>query len=471
MLPRSSPARILVAFVLSFVFLCFLVGYLYISSDSTPGTDPTCGNTTTSSTTTSAAGPIDQNKIDGTRPPRECIDPFRIPGYLYLPSEPSAVDDTRWVPFYPSFRDALDPTEAVYPRPTDAGDLLLKDTSVEPEFFALAPTQWTKKLAFYYNVLTELEAREGRDTKVLNADEESILEEMKWIQHRRVLTIGDSVDRFMVIDFCEEFPNATFVEEGGRPKEQRTTASCHIPLVNLTIVQWHLPSTFTYRPSWWWIQDMPLVAFEERLEAIYRTSLPRVLGWGGERPDLILFQTGFWDERAFREAEHAEEEKSLPEDKKTKIWWKSNSQLKWSELRFVAARVKKLVGMLRQEFGEHTPFMYRALSTKRDGKEQDLGLISVDRMMRALMAQLDVEVFEWGKLVYGYVSEYQDELHIKRGRLSWLWADMVISYLFRGAGGVEVEGMVTVKPTNDTWFNVDKNWAVCHRWLISWEGR
>ncbi|KAK9482971.1 hypothetical protein V1527DRAFT_474577 [Lipomyces starkeyi] len=477
---RLRPVTIFFAFVPAFAILSLLLWYLHTPSKifydnfyriDLAAVEPV--STTSFSLPTasrSAWNSYGRNTIVGPRPPSECIDPFRLPGYLYLPSESDCVADTRWVPFYPSFGDAPDPTEAVYPRPTEVGDLLLKDTGIERDFFSLSPSQWTKKLIFYYNILSELDSRDGHNPKIINADDKSVLEEMEWIRHRRVLTVGDSVDRFMVLDFCEEFRGATFFEEGGRQGEQRTTASCHIPFVNLTIMQWHLPSTLTYRPSWWWIPDMPIVAFEQRLEEVYRKTLPRLLGWGG-RPDLVLFQTGFWDERAFREAEHAEEEKSLPEAQKTKVWWKSNSQLKWSELRFVAARVKKVIRLLRQELGEDSPLMYRALSTKRDGKEQDLGLISVDRMMRALMAQLDVEVFEWGKIVYGFASEYQDELHIRRGGLSWLWSDMVINYLFRGAGGVEIEGKVKVKPTNDTWFDVAKNWAECHRWLISWEGR
>jgi hypothetical protein len=167
-----------------------------------------------------------------------------------------------------------------------------------------------------------------------------------WLWGRRVLTIGDSVDRFMVQFFCEEFSNKMF------EPERHTTATCHIPTFNLTLAVWHFPGSYTSRPKWWWMKDMKYVQFEERWDKIWESSLKTdVRGANGKSPDLVLWQNGLWDQRLIWEAggfHDGNDKKSLGSRER---------QLVWEEVRFILARLKKLLNKVQQEFGLEVPMV------------------------------------------------------------------------------------------------------------------
>lgn len=58
---------------------------------------------------------------------------------------------------------------------------------------------------------------------------------------------------------------------------------------------------FVYRPAWWWEKHMTVVPFEERWTEIFEPTFLELRGIDGVNPDLILFQSGLWDARAFLE--------------------------------------------------------------------------------------------------------------------------------------------------------------------------
>ncbi|KAK9447291.1 uncharacterized protein V1518DRAFT_377254 [Limtongia smithiae] len=411
-----------------------------------------------------AASRTPLHSFASSRVPDACVDAYRLPGFVYFRADSA---DARYVPFYSEFHNGPELADAQYPRPAERGNLVLDDDAIEAEYMALSPRPWFAELQTYHRLLqAESEIAEGGEHKiVLNTTEQALHDEMRWLHDRRLLILGDSIDRNMINFFCQDLGLNLTMDGGPVQGPKQTTAYCHVPLLNFTLMQWHIPGMFTYRPEWWWVEDMPLVAFEERFDQIFeKYSLPLVLGPSGSSPDLVLFASGLWDDRSFREAELAEKYKDTPIASRPEIKWNSASQMHWRQLQFLNARTQKFVAKIRSLFGTDVPLMYRSLIMRKNEKANDLGVVSIDRMTRSLSAQLGIEVFDWARIAYGFSGEYFDNIHIGHGHMSRIWADMVLSYLFRSAGGIEVKGNVTVWPC-DTAHNA-RSWERCHSYFV-----
>jgi hypothetical protein len=333
-------------------------------------------------------------EIPPPRPyPTLCRDPYREPGYLYIPPD-KHYSESFWLPFTPSLYSAAAPSSASYP-PPDNRPVYFQPSAPEPTF---RPPP---------SLLSSIISDSGRypDTP---ADPS-----FSWLQDRRILLIGDSVDRFMTQFFCEEF--STAMEE----EERHTTATCHVSAFNLTLVHWHFPGTYTTRPDWWWMPSMDTVAFEERWERIWAPTIPS--NFGTRSPDLILFQNGLWDQRALWEA-GAADDTTLPSPER---------QMVWEEVRFVMARMKKMVSLVKREFGEDAPLMYRAVTTHRDSDVKDASLYEIERIGRFVAQMEGLEVFEWGRIMTAMGMLYMDKTHLAKGPASWLWAEMLMTYTKR----------------------------------------
>lgn len=273
-----------------------------------------------------------------------------------------------------------------------------------------------------------------------------------WLWGRRVLIIGDSVDRFMVQFFCQEFGRTD------QQPEPRTTATCEIPTFNLTIIQWHFSGSFTYRPDWWWMEDMKEVAFEERWDTWWSKTLDsQVRGLNGRAPDLLLWQSGLWDQRAFWEGGAAHNKTAG-----MGTMGEHQRQLVWEEARFVTVRLKKLLRVLRDEFGD-IPSMFRTVSLHKNSNAEDANLMELDRIQRSIAEQQGHEIFEWGRILSSFTMLYRDKTHTDKGPGSWLWGNMMLEYLRRSAGSVSA--------WHDEEQSYFDNWALCHSRLISWGGR
>ncbi|KAK9327509.1 hypothetical protein V1520DRAFT_348653 [Lipomyces starkeyi] len=386
---------------------------------------------------------------------RSCEDPYRLPGYLY---RDEYRNDTRWIPFYDDF-SKLDPLPETNRNSTQQ-TIVLPDTKPESEFFSRAPTPWMRKLAEYQRMLQGVEYRKkANKDRPLTPAEEKIEQEMSWVRDRRVLLVGDSIDRILLRAVCSEFGVPGLVEG---PGIKQATIFCEFPLMNLTFSQWHVSSMVTYKPDWWWVPAMDVVAFEDRDEQIFSKFEYRSRGKSGG-PDLLLFQTGRWDVKAFSSADLIAEGK----EPHLKGYWDTVGQLKWTQLRYVNTRMQKVLGLLRDKFGPEVPLMFRSIPVGRDKKTSDLGVISLDRMFRSMSEVMDFEIFDWASIVYGYSKEYSDEMHIKQGDLSWLFGDMILHYLFRASGGLEIRGEIVRWPNLDVspW-NPAANWNECHQFFV-----
>ncbi|KAF1981680.1 hypothetical protein K402DRAFT_398321 [Aulographum hederae CBS 113979] len=377
---------------------------------------------------------------------RACKDPYRQPGFLYIPPEKDQYRKTQWIPYTDEFHEAPVPDYAAYP-PLDGQDVHFNLTPVDTEFRQgdAVPKMWMADLAAESKRRTDsIKAKTAEEYLGVKANGD-----FSWLWGRRILLIGDSVDRFQMSFFCKEFGNTMY-----EPARQ-TWATCHIPAFNLTFVHWHLAGMYTSTPSWWWMDDMHAVAFEDRWAKVWSPTINSQLrGLDGRRPDLVIWSNTLWDQRAFWESGKAHEDQQ-PElaDRRR--------QLAWQEIRFVGARLKKLIGMVRGEFGDDVPLMYRAatMHTNTTGYP-DATTYDLDRLARSVSEYSGGEVFEWGRIVTALEWLYMDGTHVGDGAPNWLWGNMVLDYLARSAAvGGEVK-----KPYYD-------GWSVCHDLLEQWGGR
>ncbi|KAK9326062.1 hypothetical protein V1517DRAFT_312583 [Lipomyces orientalis] len=432
--------------------------------------------------------------------PPQCNDPYRQPGFLHIPTTYEL--NVQWIPYFETdFLDIPDPSSARYPT-----DKPPKFTEGGPpgDVIRRSPHKWHKDLINYTQILRRIQKfaqEKDSDPFDLNDEQKDLISRSNWAHNRRVLVLGDSIDRFMVKFFCSDLGSKAEVTDHPEYGGQHTTLSCHIPILNFTIYHWHVASLYTYRPDWFWLPHIKYVAFEERFEKLFQPVWHEVIGLNGKSPDLILFQSGSWDERVFREAGRFEDgDLELPADQKKKKYdqlskvglGRGGRQLVWSELVFFKSRMEKFITFVRDRFGAETPLMYRSLTTRKESASMDLAGINMDRITRALATKHDIEIFEWARIAAAFSPAYMDYLHIGQGPLSYTWSNMLLYYLFRATGGVEYNGTVErfpdsvkqyvfdgeavngaptiqVKKNPDT--SVDKFWAECHKYNVHWGGR
>lgn len=267
-----------------------------------------------------------------------------------------------------------------------------------------------------------------------------------WLWGRRLLIFGDSVDRYMIQFFCEEF-GYTMQQPG-----PHRTATCEVLSLNLTLIHWHFAGSWTYRPDWWWMDDMKEIPFEERWPKLWAPMLDTTVRGRNGMPDLILWNNGLWDQRALWEAAEAHH-------KPDSILGRRERQLAWQEVRFIAARIQKFVQRIHEEF-PGVPTMFRATTIHRDSNARDANTLELDRVSRAVAERAGHEIFEWGRLMSAFSMLYKDNTHIGKGAGSWLWSDMILESLARAAH----VGNSARAPYFD-------GWDACHSRLISWGGR
>lgn len=271
--------------------------------------------------------------------------------------------------------------------------------------------------------------------------------DLGWLWGRRVLILGDSVDRFMIQFFCEEFDR-----EMHQPASH-TTATCEIPTFNLTLIHWHYAGSWTYRPDWWWMDDMKEIAFEERWTNLWEPMLNTTVRGPTGQPDLLMWQNGLWDQRALWECAEAHYSEEEPLGQRER-------HLQWEEIRFIGARVQKLVEFLDEKFDADVPKMFRAITAHQESNARDANIYELDRLSRAVAEKAGHEMFEWGRLITAFSMLYKDQTHAGKGPASWLWANMMLEYLARSVG----IGDEDRAPYFD-------GWGACHEHLLGWGGR
>ncbi|KAK7203429.1 hypothetical protein BZA70DRAFT_291459 [Myxozyma melibiosi] len=401
----------------------------------------------------------DTAKTQPTRPasllddiPAHCDDPYLRPGFLRMPWRDESRETyvgTRWIPYYNDVlaQQPLSPA-AQYPNPdlAQAPELIFKDSSVPTSLRTQAPYDWMSLL--YQFTLSEV-------VPIPAETMQEYINRLSWLRNKRVLMLGDSVDRVMIYNFCKEL-KAHESNFQNSLMGKHTTAYCRIPSLNFTIIHWHFPSMLSARPDWWWIPYIRHVPFEERVEKLFLANQTEdlgtaVAGMNGRAPDLIIYQSLLWDWMAFNQGDQDEPARDLF----------------WSELDFYRSRLSMFVDYFRNLFGADVPMMYRAVIPTHEMVDSSVILRQLDTMARHVADEKGVEVFEWGHTMDGYLDEYRDKLHVRHGPHSYLYANMLLYYLFRAVGGKETRGQIIEWPANDTekaaerW-NLGKAWEECH---------
>ncbi|KAK9468138.1 hypothetical protein V1512DRAFT_258821 [Lipomyces arxii] len=394
-----------------------------------------------------------------------CDNPYQRPGYLYFGSNKSFTS-TKWIPFYPGMVEVMNSKAAIYPRPSTMDkDSLFPDHPPPKDVELTAPHSWMKDLREMFL----LRQKERRAIKKLTAKEkeryDTLKSQTKWMRNRRILMIADSVDRYMGIWMCAEF-GGTF---SLGPLGLQTTAECKISSLNMTFTHWHLSSTYTSHPKWWWMKSptAPYVPMEERWKMFYEKTIPSVIGANGKSPDLIIFQSGLWDQTMFARARMQLDVNNGKYDHFQTKELDFKRSLNFEELSFYMTRIKKLVHMVRDQFGESVPLMFRSLTTGSEGSNA-VAIYDLDRAARFVCAELDIEIIEFGTIVRGHYDMFKDKVHLKDGPMSALWGNMVMFHLFRTQGGIEYRGHTVKQPNPDTIsvssynHSISDAWSQCH---------
>ncbi|KAK7207740.1 hypothetical protein BZA70DRAFT_287081 [Myxozyma melibiosi] len=403
--------------------------------------------------------------------PQPCEDPYRRPGYLYIPPYESTVEynttvgipyladapknmseggepwfmDSVYVPYYDNYLLHGPPHNAIYPPIEKTNNWLehyFNDQSEIPaELLHTAPINWMR-------FLRELIQAKDKAPK-------SLQDSFKWLRNKRILIWGDAIDRDIVQHTCTVLGLASEINLYG----YNTVSHCVIEQLNFTIFHWDLPSMYVSRPKWWLLQSMDVVAFENRTETVFKNHTAAVYGsLFKHAPDLILYQSLLYDWRADMRGRHEKmaRRKASPEEI-AKI--PLVRPIRWPELDFYRVRQIKFVHHLRRMFGSKVPILYRTATPRNSAHKADEGMHALDSMSRLIAANNDIEVFEWGHHLKGYASgAFYDSVHVRPGPHSLLYSNMLLHYLFRAAGGVEARGVVKVWPGEDR----NHNWGRCH---------
>ncbi|KAK9322198.1 hypothetical protein V1517DRAFT_260761 [Lipomyces orientalis] len=311
--------------------------------------------------------------------------------------------------------------------------------------------------------LSDLKKRATEHKAPLTTEEKQLKVQLEdrlyWVRDRRILMLADSVDRYMAIYMCEEL-NGIF---GLGPAGFQTTATCVINHLNVTFMHWHLSSTYTSVPPWWWMRGTKYVAIEERWQEYYLPTVKHTIGKNGLSPDLVLLQSGLWDQTMFALAHN----QLLLQQGKTKKFSKTPNflrSLNWEEINFYMHRLAKIIDLIRSQFGSEVPIVFRSVTHKANGSET-MSIYDIDRAARFVCKELDVEYMEYGSLVSGHYDWYRDKVHLKDGPLSALWGNIVMWYLFRTQGGNEFKGSIQRMPPNSSLpyeHNITDAWNECH---------
>ncbi|KAK9466676.1 hypothetical protein V1512DRAFT_263183 [Lipomyces arxii] len=397
----------------------------------------------------------------------KCLNPYSQKGFIWFPNDKEETDTT-YVPFYPGMLEQ--PFASIWNEdgtptdPTINGDRYYPDDRPPYDLMATAPHRWMQDFRRHYILLQKSRGNTVSDdddsdaalanprkpiyTKLEEAELQALEERLSWIRNTRVLIVSDSVDRYQATFMCDRFGEALVTG----PTGHQTASWCHVPYWNFTVTNWHISSTSTTRPDWWWLKNMAVVPFERRWKEFYQGSVRDVIGMNGKSPDLLIFQTGIWDHKMFVTGRRA---------KDNAVDFNYQRSLNWREMRFYMQRVRKIIGMMRSTFGDDVPLLFR-VTTLRQGDFENVGIHNIIRAARFVSRELNIEVMEFGSLVQGYFQFYIDQLHVGKGPLSVLWSNMMFWYLFRTQGGIEVKGELMKLPEPQEQKNVVQNWKLCH---------
>ncbi|KAK9448046.1 uncharacterized protein V1518DRAFT_375510 [Limtongia smithiae] len=380
-----------------------------------------------------------------------CVNPYNEEGLLYFPGSTDLLNTT-----YVTFSSLLDSDISSvsvenYPDAMLRGQRAFPNRPLPQALIDAAPHNWLKDLMLL---------KEATASKQL-AKYPEVVERTNWLRNRTILLVGDSIDRSMSAFLCQRNLGG---ENGMGPYGFQTTTRCHVPFLNFTLIGWHIASLYDTKPTWWWKKDMEIVDFEHRWEKYF---LPSLIADNGARVhiDLAVVQSGMWDHGAFvtsRLAEYAAKNggnmNAPPGPKNFK------RSLNFLELRFFINRFRTLLQRVLDDLPD-TPVACRAL-TERSLGDENTAMHQLDRAQAYACKTLDVETIPFSTNIFGIFGTGNlliDAIHYDNGPISALWSNMILYYLYRTQGGLDINGTLSLDVGAPTGMPA---WSRCHDYFM-----
>ncbi|KAK9466677.1 hypothetical protein V1512DRAFT_163953 [Lipomyces arxii] len=379
----------------------------------------------------------------------QCLNPYNQQGMLYIPEDD--VYTTAWVPFYSGLLDERY-SRLTLPKNIPADPLIYNfrafPTNPPPvPMLKTSPVPW-------FSMLMEYNDLARTSDRLYSTDIQRRLAELKtdlaWLVDRRVLIVSDTVDRNILSDLCNYFSQEMMIDTS---IPEYAVMSCHLPDWNFTVSNWYMSTISTSRPKFWWIPKITEVPFQSRMTKYFMQNQD-IIGTKG-KPDLVIMQSSLMDHEYFARAR--KEYYIANKIEYTRV-------LNWRELIYYMQRLRSVIGLLRSTFGGDMPMVWRATTLERRTGTNG-AVYNLDRAARFVCSEMDVEVMEYGSLIGPLFDEYLNTLNLKKGPLTVLYANMMLYYLFRTQGGIEVKGQFTLPPEEDV--SLGTAWKYCHETFMS----
>lgn len=306
--------------------------------------------------------------------------------------------------------------------------------------------------------------------------------DLQWMKNKTILLIGDSIDRNLVIHFGRRALAGTkgthrFYIPSDQIKvpvtklESHQIGIAHVPELNLTIYNWFFMGVLVQEevPFFHPREDLPQ-DFTSKLRKFY---LPLLEKEGGlPFPDLVVFNTGFWDLEFLARSRAARYPLSTPSGEVTRFEAPRDSEtdlgdgnaLSLQELSVHRHRFRSFISTLQsslrkiqveKKVDKKIGYMYRSMQL---GNATDRNAFSATRVRQidasnlALVKQMGIRVLEWGKMTVGLDRQLTDPpIHYGIGSAQFIFGDMLLFYLKQHVLG-EVEewiGCTWIKERND----------------------
>ncbi|KZO90796.1 hypothetical protein CALVIDRAFT_375087 [Calocera viscosa TUFC12733] len=218
----------------------------------------------------------------------------------------------------------------------------------------------------------------------------------EWAEGKNVLIIGDSHDRNNVVNFC--------TETGGKHSRWGAHVGgwCRVNRLNFTIVYWFLYGIADSDYEWFAKSEPPPKTPESRISEMM-LPLMKKDGIADFVPDMVL---KFDPKRPGRVG------------------------LSFQEARYHQLRSAALVRLVRAQYGNSVPMMYRSRHLRATNTRGTmLRIFQLDQGWRAVCEAMGVRVFDWGGKLEGYTDFYDGRQHYPQGPVTWLFGDMLLFYL------------------------------------------
>jgi len=302
--------------------------------------------------------------------------------------------------------------------------------------------------------------------------------ELEFLRNRSVIMIGDSIDRNLVTHFGRRGLAGTkghhkFFETPDQahimtPRlESHRIGMAYLPELNFTVYNWFLMGLGVKSevPFFHAREDMPQ-QFESRLETFF---LPLLRANLMAKPDLIVFNTGFWDLEYLARTRTAHYD--LPDIQPRTNEGPTNlkiinlgdgNPLSLTELAYHRVRLRAFLKMLidslksiyddphyrRDQKNSNyldrpVEIMYRSMQlgnatlTNAFAAER---IHQLEESNRLVLKEFNIKIMEWGKMTIGLDSQLDDpSIHYGIGSAQYIFGDMMLFYLKRLISGSKDE--------------------------------